>query len=250
MLTTETLPLPRLRVRGRSFMALVVAPELPLAGWMAALDAQMRDVPGFFSNRPVVADLSAVAAEARDDLAMLLEGLEMRNFRLVGVEGAGEALLAGTRWGRLATELHGREIFDAMYGDRPQTPESQASRPKSPEPEPPGPALANSLLIDGPVRSGQSIVFPEGDVTVIGAVASGAEVIAGGSLHVYGALRGRAIAGVNTSGEGRIFCRRLEAEMVGVDRLYRTADHWGADLHGRPVQVRCDRGTLRLTALD
>lgn len=240
MLTTETLPLPRLRVRGRSFMALVVAPELPLAGWMAALDAQMRDVPGFFSDRPVVADLSAVATEPRDDLAMLLEGLEMRDFRLVGVEGAGDALLAGTRWGRLATELHGRDVFEAVRGgERP--PDSEAA---------PGPPPGNSLLIDGPVRSGQSIVFPEGDVTVIGAVASGAEVIAGGSLHVYGALRGRAIAGVNTSGEGRIFCRKLEAEMVGVDRLYRTADHWGADLHGRPVQVRCDRGALRLTALD
>jgi septum site-determining protein MinC len=244
MFSSEALALPRLRVRGRSFVALVVAPELPLPQWLSALDAQMREIPTFFGDRPVVADLSAVAAEAPDDLAILLEGLEARNFRLVGVEGAGEDLLAGTRWGRLATRLHGREIFETL---RQPVGASAAAEPElqsSTEPS------CHSLLIDGPVRSGQSVVFPEGDVTVIGAVASGAEVIAGGSLHIYGPLRGRAFAGMNGSGIGRLFCRRMEAEMVGVDRLYRTADHWGADFHGRPVQVHCDRGALRLTALD
>ena len=68
-------------------------------------------------------------------------------------------------------------------------------------------------------------------------------------MHVYGPLRGRAIAGLRTTG-ARIFCRKLEAELLGVDQLYRTAENWGADLHGRAVQVRCDRGALRLSALD
>ena len=56
---------------------------------------------------------------------------------------------------------------------------------------------ATSLLLDSPVRSGQSVIFVEGDVTVLGSVGSGAEVVAGGSIHVYGTLRGRAMAGVN-----------------------------------------------------
>jgi septum site-determining protein MinC len=93
-------------------------------------------------------------------------------------------------------------------------------------------------------------MFEHGDVTIVGAVASGAEVIAGGSIHVYGPLRGRAIAGVRTGEAARIFCRRLEAEMVGVGRRYRTAEDWGSGLQGRAVQVWCDRGSLRLTALD
>ena len=238
LLARETLPLPGVRVLGRRFMALVVAPELPLADWFSALDAQLREVPAFFADRPVVADLSKACGEGRDAVLIVLEGLEARDLRLVGVEGAG-ALLAGTRWQRLPTALHGRETIEAPRAGAPM----EAAAPDI------APAQT-SLLIDRPVRSGQSIVFDDGDVTIIGAVASGAEVIAGGSVHIYGALRGRAIAGLKAGAEARIFCRRLEAEMVGIDRLYRTADHWGADLHGRAVQIGCDRGALRLTGLD
>src|SRR5258707_805617 len=106
------------------------------------------------------------------------------------------------------------------------------------------------MLIDRPVRSGQSIVFEHGDVTVIGPIGSGAEVIAGGSIHIYGALRGRAIAGLQAGGTARIFCSRLEAELVAVEGLYRTAEHWGEGLHGRAVQIQRNRGALNLSALD
>jgi septum site-determining protein MinC len=226
--------LPKIRIRGRSFMALVVAPEFPMAAWFAALDAQRRGVGDLFGERPVVADLSATVDGGPEAPLIVLEGLEARDLRLVAVEGIDPRLLAGTRWARLATNLAGREM-------------SVEPRAAS---EPPPPATAPSLLVDRPVRSGQSIVFEDGDVTVVGPVASGAEVIAGGSIHIYGPLRGRAIAGLRTGGAGRIFCRRLEAELVGVDRLYRTSEHWGAALQGRAVQVMCDRGALRLAALD
>ena len=74
-----------------------------------------------------------------------------------------------------------------------------------------------SLMIEDPVRSGQSVVFIEGDVTVLGSVGSGAEIIAGGSIHVYGALRGRALAGVTGNARARIFCHRVEAELLAID---------------------------------
>jgi septum site-determining protein MinC len=109
---------------------------------------------------------------------------------------------------------------------------------------------APSLLIDRPVRSGQAVTYEDGDIIVVGSVASGAELVAGGSIHIYGALRGRAIAGLSAGAAARIFCRRLEAEMVAVDRLYRTAEHWGPGLQGHAVQVWTDRGALRLSAFD
>jgi septum site-determining protein MinC len=106
-----------------------------------------------------------------------------------------------------------------------------------------------SLVISESVRSGQSIVFREGDVTVIGSVSSGAEIIAGGSIHVYGALRGRAIAGSMGDARARIYCRKLEAELLAIDGLYKTAEDMDAELRGRAVQVRLDGDTITMESL-
>jgi septum site-determining protein MinC len=235
-----TLCAPRVRIRGRNFMALVVAPEFPFGEWFAALDRQLIASPGFFADRPVVADLTGLAeAVGPEAVPVALDGLAARGLRLVGVEGVRPVQLAGSPWEALATALHGRD-----------TALEPGAASDTADPVPPEASGAASLLIERPVRSGQSGVFEEGDIIVVGAVASGAEVIAGGSVHVYGALRGRAIAGLRAGSDARIFCRKLEAEMVGVDQLYRTAENWGPDLHGRAVQVRCDRGALRLTAFE
>jgi len=88
------------------------------------------------------------------------------------------------------------------------------SEPEKPQAKPPG----TSLLLAGPVRSGQCVVFTEGDVTVLGSVAPGAEIFAGGSIHVYGTLRGRVMAGVNGSPTARIyFQKKIEADLLAID---------------------------------
>jgi septum site-determining protein MinC len=234
--------LPTVRLRGRNVLALVLAPEFPMSDWFAAFDRQLNAAPGFFADRPIVADLRPALAEGGPQaIGLVLDTLALRDLKLIGVEGVEARHLQGTPWERLATRLHGRETAV-------ETPEEDTAAPAEPEATP-APAQT-SLLIDRPVRSGQSVVFAEGDVTVVGSVSSGAEVLAGGSIHVYGTLRGRAIAGLRAGPGARIFCRKLEAELVGVDTLYRTAEHWGPGLHGRAVQVLCDRGSLRLSAFD
>jgi septum site-determining protein MinC len=115
--------------------------------------------------------------------------------------------------------------------------------------DPPAKAAAPQLpsrVIDGAVRSGQSIVFPEGDLTIIGPVGSGAEVVAGGSIHIYGALRGRAIAGSSGNGQARIFCRELRAELLAIDGYYRTADDIAADVVGRAAQAWLEGSAIKL----
>ena len=107
-----------------------------------------------------------------------------------------------------------------------------------------------SLLIEDPVRSGQSVVFMEGDITVLGSVGSGAEIIAGGSIHVYGALRGRALAGATGNVRARIFCHSVEAELLAIDSYYRTADDIEDSLRRCSVQAWLEGGTLKISAMN
>ena len=216
---------PFVRVRGRSFMALVLVPEPPVADWLAGLDAQMQRSPAFFAGKPVVTDLTALAA-VPEVVAGLLEALAARGIRVVGIEGAEPAV---TGYDLPPLLSGGRTVLEGI------APESPAEAPS------PQPAEAvqepSFLLLEEPVRSGQSVVFPRGDVTVVGSVGSGAEVVAGGSIHVYGTLRGRAVAGVAGNGAARIFCRRLEAELLAIDGLYRTADDIEPGLRGKAAMA-------------
>ena len=109
---------------------------------------------------------------------------------------------------------------------------------------------ANSLIIDANVRSGQSIVFTDGDVTVLGSVGSGAEIVAGGSIHIYGTLRGRAMAGVNGNSAARIYCQKIEAELLAIDGYYQTAEEIDPSLRNRPAQAWLQGDTMKITPLN
>jgi septum site-determining protein MinC len=217
-------------------MAFVLMPVPPVASWLKELDEALCRSPGFFVGRPVVVDLAGVKI-ARADLAQLIADLGARDIRVLGIDGIDPAMLdpglpPALRCGRVTGSI-----------DMLKTHLAGKAQPKRP-------SKASSLLLGEPVRSGQSIFFPDGDVTVVGSVASGAEVAAGGSLHIYGTLRGRALAGASGNAGARIFCQKNEAELLAIDGVYRTADDMQPDARGRPVQARLEAGTLVITALN
>src|SRR5262249_4253173 len=185
------------RMRGRSYVAFVFAPVVPIVEWLSEIDQTIARSPGFFVGKPVVLDLSAVDL-SRPAISHLLLSLEKRNIRVLAIEGVDATTLASNMPPLIA---RGR----ACPVQQPAEEKSQAPAPQTP------------LLLDSPVRSGQSIVFPEGDVTVVGSVASGAEIVAGGSIHIYGTLRGRAMAGINGNSAARIYCQKIEAELLAID---------------------------------
>jgi septum site-determining protein MinC len=240
---TETRPF--IRLRGRSIMALVLTPEPPLPGWLASLDAQIERAPNFFDGRPVIVDLGTLSTET-PDVAGLMRAIASRDIHIIGTEGAHPSWPGLEAWGR---KLPGGKAAKPIELPQPAapTPRAATSEPVPQIPAAPEPA---SLLIDRSVRSGQSIAFEHGDITILGSVASGAEVVAGGSIHVYGALRGRAIAGLAGNAGARIFCRKLHAELVAIDGVYQTAEDMPPERIGAPSCAWLDGDLMRITSID
>ncbi|MBR2119338.1 MAG: septum site-determining protein MinC [Afipia sp.] len=218
------------RLRGRSYVAFVFSPTVPVVGWLEEIDATLARSPGFFVGKPVVLDLSALAL-SQSAIAHLVKSLEDRNIRVLGIEGVDASLLTTS-------------MPPMLSGGRHCLLEQTETKKPEAKPHP------TSLLLEHPVRSGQSVVFTEGDVTVLGSVGSGAEIVAGGSIHVYGTLRGRAMAGVNGNAAARIYCQKIEAELLAIDGYYQTAEEINATLRNRPAQAWLDGDIMRITPLN
>jgi septum site-determining protein MinC len=218
------------RLSGRSYVAFVFSPVVPIVGWLKEIDATLARSPDFFVGKPIVLDLSAVDL-SKTAISHLVKSSEQRNIRVLGFEGVDAAHLDVS-------------MPPLLTGGRHCAPQLTVVEKHETKPQ------ATSLLLDSPVRSGQTVTFVEGDVTVLGSVSSGAEIIAGGSIHVYGTLRGRAMAGVNGNSSARIYCQKIEAELIAIDGYYQTAEELDAELRSKPAQARLDGKIMRVTPLN
>jgi septum site-determining protein MinC len=240
-----------IRLKGRSFLALALSPELPFEDWLVRLDDLAARSAGFFLRRPVVLDVDGLDID-RDQLRELVQQLGRRNVRIMGIEGGRPSLLGADlppamTDGRPAADIEEPTASDYSGADAGRETVSAAPNIASPVVNPA--KAMSSMIVTEPVRSGQSLFFPEGDITVVGSVASGAEVVAGGSIHVYGTLRGRALAGTTGNSGARIFCRKLEAELIAIDGFYQTAEDLEPDLRGKAVQIWLEGEAIKAGAL-
>src|SRR5260370_4690688 len=141
------------RMRGRSYVAFVFAPEIPIVGWLEEIDTTLARSPGFFVGKPVVLDLSALDLSPTA-ITHLLHNLEERNIRVLGIEGVDAEKLTPSMPPLLTG---GRSCIIT----RTETPVEPAEKPEA-QPK------SNSLLLESPVRSGQAIVFTHGRFPVLG----------------------------------------------------------------------------------
>ncbi|TPL96065.1 septum site-determining protein MinC [Mesorhizobium sp. B2-3-10] len=276
-----------IRFRARSFVAFTLTPEAPISAWLEGLDHWIGNSPGYFAGRPVVLDLNVLKPDVAD-IGLLVASLGARGIRVYAIElegasigldlppllgGAKEATTDGllSQPGRKGKAEAADEAgqLETVFSDRGKDAgkagevkagevkageaRAEAGKGKAAKAAEAGAietVQAGTLMVKSPIRSGQSIFHPHGDVIVLGSVASGSEIIAAGSIHVYGTLRGRAIAGSQGNRSARIFCRKNEAELISVDGWYTTAEEMEGVSRGKAVQAFLEGDMLAVVPLN
>lgn len=210
-------------------VARVTQPHLDILA--TELETQLARAPGFFAGLPLLLEL----ADEAIDLAAVVGLLRKHGLTPVGV------------YRPTARQAQAARDADLGVIDDGRSPKEAAATKAAPAAAKEKPLPAR--IIAEPVRSGQQIYARGSDLVVISSVGAGAEVIADGCVHVYGALRGRALAGVQGDVTARIFCRDLGAELVSIAGVYKVAEDIKETLLGRSVQVYRDGDKLKIEKL-
>ncbi len=236
------------QVRGRFLTALSlrIVSDVADDAFYAQLDDQLLRTPQFFAGAPMVLDLAQAPGFA-DPAALgdLVANLRNREFRVFGVENAGALDRAALQGMGLIPVEGGR---DAPLPREPRPARATPQAPTQPQATP-APQAPLNKVVRTPVRSGQMIVAEQGDLTVIGSVASGAELVAAGNIHVYGNLRGRAMAGCHGDEGAHIFCQSLNAELVAIAGLYQTNENLEEAARQRCTHIFLENEKLRMEVI-
>ena len=213
------------------------------------LGDKISQAPGFFQNVPVIIDLEALPADTEFDFKALYDLLRNRGMIPVAVRNGSDELNRAATTSGLPVLPASRaplqtESNAAASGnqDTSSNDNNSAAGNKGGESTTANDAVAtqpkrNYRLQKQPVRSGQQVYVPDGDLILLGAVSAGAEVLADGNIHIYAPLRGRALAGAKGDDKARIFCQQLEAELVAVAGNYRVIEQKDDNIWGKSVQI-------------
>lgn len=252
------------QLRGSNFTMMVLKvgdPRNP--NFFPVLANKISQAPNFFKNAPVVLDLDDLPPGVPFDFPQFCGLLRNMSLYPVGLQGgtpeqqraaiqAGLAVLPPSR--------EGAQSFDPLAGtgrspaqgtgnvaaQQPQQPRPAAQPEPAPAPAPTTVMQKTTLMVTEPVRSGRQIYAAGGDLVVVAPVSAGAELVADGSIHVYGPMRGRALAGIGGDQTARIFCQSLEAELVSIAGLYRISEDMEKSVVRKAVQIYLDNGYLHI----
>ena len=204
------------------------------------LAAKVEQAPAFFNDAPLIVALDKLQdAEQALDVKALIELCRRHGLRTLAIRTSNEALIA---------KCHAADIPVLPPSGAREKPIELA--PPPPPAKPAEPEVKPTKVITTPVRSGQQIYAAGGDLIVLAAVSAGAELLADGNIHVYGPMRGRALAGVKGNGSARIFCQQLGAELLSIAGHYKVSEDLRRERHwGQAVQVSLSGDLLNITGL-
>lgn len=209
--------------------------SVDIAQLQKELDEKISQAPKFFMGAPIVINLSQVQ-EQDVDLSALKSTLSSLQLNPVGVCNGSDQQHA------LAKEVQLSVLNYSQDANKPVVTSAGKEIVEKP-------VYLAPQVVTGTVRSGQQIYAKDRDLIVLGSVGHGAEVISDGNIHIYGTLRGRAIAGAKGAPEASIFCQQLKAELVSVNGSYWLSESLQGDLWEQPAQIKQNNDSLEITAL-
>ncbi|WP_142850911.1 septum site-determining protein MinC [Telmatospirillum sp. J64-1] len=228
------------QLSGSSYNLLTLRVITPEAGdFFMLLGKTVSQSPEFYRNAPVVLDLAPIVDRVPFNMAEFVRRLRQHQLHPVGVVNGNDA------WNKVASNA-GLGLF---LSGRPARLEAREPV-RSPNGERAGlllpaiPSASATRYVTDPVRSGQQVYAKGGDLVVLAPVSHGAELIADGNIHVWGTLRGRALAGASGDVKARILCRNLDPELVSIAGIYAVRDAIGEDSLHKPAQVMLDGETI------
>lgn len=199
------------------------------------LQAKIRLAPEFFKNSPLVLDVQELNKQNLEiDVPALIELIRKLGLLPIGIRGGNS---------QQNEQMIGLGIPIHSIHTSSSTVEAKQPKPAIPEPETKDLLQTGTTLITNPIRSGQRI-YAAGDLVIVAPVSPGTEILAEGNIHVYGALRGRALAGVQGNSEARIFCSDLQAELISIAGHYKISEDLNQNVRGKPVQIYLEKHTL------
>ncbi|MBJ9975604.1 septum site-determining protein MinC [Pseudomonas sp. S75] len=211
------------------------------------LAAKVAQAPNFFSNTPLVLALDKLPpGEGAIDLPGLMRICRHHGLRTLAIRASRIEDIAAA----IAIDLPVLPPSGARERPLEPEPEVKKAEPPAPPPPPAEPEVRPTRIITSPVRGGQQVYAQGGDLVVTASVSPGAELLADGNIHVYGAMRGRALAGIKGNTRARIFCQQMTAEMVSIAGQYKVCEDLRRDpLWGSGVQVSLVGDVLNITRL-
>ncbi len=201
------------------------------------LQAKVQLAPEFFTHSAILIDVQA-AQEL--DLTTLIEVIRGAGMHPIGVRGGSSAQQAMAKELALSvmTSQHEPPATEPEGAIKP-VPETTEDKPT----QTPTATIIETVTIEHPIRSGQRI-YAKGDLVVLAQVSAGAEIMAEGNIHIYGTLRGRALAGVLGNENVRIFCSDLQAELISIAGNYRVSEDIDDSARATPVQIHLNKQAL------
>ena len=199
------------------------------------LQEKISQAPEFFKNSPLVFDLQELNKhELEIDIDVLTNVIRQLGLLPIGIRG-------GTAQQNQQAIEQGIPVHSIHGSSAPA--EAQKTKKLTPELPESHIDLATTLLITQPIRSGQRI-YAKGDLIILAQVSAGAEILAEGNIHVYGSLRGRALAGVQGNPDTRIFCSDLQAELISIAGTYKISEDLDESVRHKPVQIYLENQAL------